>query len=162
MVHKVSYRKAEKADAAILSMKLREADYSELQAVHGIDVNVKQVLENAIEVSKEAVSGVDESGSVVLMFGVSVFNEEKNIGCPWLLGSHDTPRYARQLVSDGKMFTKDWRGQFTGLLNFVDCRNETSIRWLKRIGFYIHEPIQMGVMGNMFHPFSMFKEIKDV
>lgn len=154
MERRCTYRKAKKEDASVLALKIRDADYSELQAVHGIDVDVKKVLENAIAVSKECyVAEVNEE--LILMFGVSVFNEKQNVGCPWLLGTDKTFTLARELIMDGRLICNEWSKGFTYLINFVDSRNKRSIRWLNRIGFTIHEPIKFGVSQVPFNPFTM-------
>jgi hypothetical protein len=137
-------------------MKLREQDYHEIQAMHGIDVNIKDILEQSMALSKECYTG-ELDGEVIVMFGVSVFNQEKNLGCPWMLGSDKLAKVPKDIVSQGKRYVAEWLKEYKGLINFVDTRNSRSIRWLKRIGFYIHEPMEMGVMMLPFHPFSQFR-----
>ena len=156
MDRKVVFRLANKNDAAILAMKLRDQDYHELQAAHGIDVDVKAVLERAIDVSREAyVAECSKTGELILMFGVSIFNEKKNVGCPWLLGSDKTKTLARELLGFGKSYVSEWKKDYQGLINFVDARNTMSVRFLKKLGFMIHDPIEFGALKKQFHPFTM-------
>jgi hypothetical protein len=44
---------------------------------------------------------------------------------------------------------------FPHLFNLVDARNKKSIRWLKRAGFLVHEPIVHGPHDMLFHPFEI-------
>lgn len=138
-------------------MKLREDDYHELQAMHGIAVDTKDVLERAMTLSKECYTA-ELDGEVVCMFGVGIFNEEKNLGCPWLLGSDKMLEVPRDIILQGLSYTNDWLTKFHGLVNFVDARNSKSIRFLKHIGFSIHEPISLGAMIMPFHPFTKFRK----
>lgn len=156
MALKCTYRKSEPADALILSMKLREQDYHELQAMHGLGVDTRNILDSAMQSSKECYT-VELDGEVICMFGVSVFNQEKNLGCPWMLGSEKLTRVARDIIIQGRAYTSKWLESYSGLINFVDARNSKSLRFLKHIGFYIHEPMELGVMMMPFHPFSRFR-----
>ena len=148
------YRPARKEDAAVLSMQLREQDQQELMAMHGLDVDYKKVLETAIAVSKECWVAETHDGQMICMFGVSVFNQDMNLGCPWLLGSDKVLKVARELIADGRFFVGQWRCQFDGLVNFVDTRNSASIRYLKKLGFMIHDAVEVGAMNKLFHPFT--------
>lgn len=140
-----------------MSLKLRNQDKQEIMAMHGFGVDFYQVLVNAIRVSKECyVAEVD--GEVILMFGVSTFNAEKNIGSPWLLGSDKSVKLAKELIADGKIYTNGWLDTYNSLLNFIDERNTVSKRWLKRIGFTLHDPIEVGALKKNFHPFTMLRE----
>lgn len=138
-------------------MKLRDADKQEIMAMHGFGVDYLSVIQNAIRVSKECyVAEMD--GEVILIFGVATFNEKKNIGSPWLLGSEKSVKLAKELIADGKIYTNGWLDIYDSLLNFIDERNTVSKRWLKRIGFEIHEPVPVGKLGKNFHPFTMVRE----
>jgi hypothetical protein len=41
------------------------------------------------------------------------------------------------------------------LVNFVHAENTTSVRWLRRLGFTVHEAQAFGALGEPFHPFEM-------
>lgn len=149
------YRAAELKDADRLSQRMRLQDIRELIAIHGEDVNIKEILESAIKVSHHAVAADIPKGEIMFLFGVSVCNTESNIGSPWLLCSERAEDFARELVRDSRAFIGLWKKEFSGLINFVDARNTTSIRWLVRMGFRIHQPIKYGKMGLLFHPFTI-------
>ena len=44
------------------------------------------------------------------------------------------------------------------LRNVVDCRNEVSIRWLKRLGAAFDAPRPMGRLGLPFMPFEIRRD----
>ena len=46
-------------------------------------------------------------------------------------------------------------GGYTWLVNWVDDRNTCAIRWLKWMGFTIHEPEPYGVANLPFRRFDM-------
>lgn len=162
----VVYRQAKIEDAARLAEKLRLSDIRELVAVHGDDVDIREILEQSIKISHHVVAADTIKGELMALFGVAVCNQEANIAAPWMLLSEGAIEYgfsvsssrdefSKQLARDARKFVADWKSQFSGLINFVDARNTTSVRWLMRIGFKIHEPIKYGKMGLPFHPFTL-------
>ena len=152
---RVVYKTARAEDAAELFERMRLSDVRELVAVSGDDADIKKVIEEAIEMSHHAIAAYTTKMELFALFGVAVCNREANIASPWLLATDRADEYSKELVRDARKFVADWKNQFSGLINFVDCRNTTSIRWLMRIGFKIHEPIKYGKMGLMFHPFTI-------
>jgi hypothetical protein len=44
---------------------------------------------------------------------------------------------------------------FPHLVNFVHAKNTTSVRWLRRLGFTLHEAVPYGALGEPFHPFEL-------
>jgi hypothetical protein len=55
-----------------------------------------------------------------------------------------TPEYIAQMLK-----------AFPHLVNFVHAENTTSVRWLRRLGFTVHEAQAFGALGEPFHPFEM-------
>ncbi len=45
--------------------------------------------------------------------------------------------------------------EFSHLENYVDARYKKCIRWLKWLGFVIHDAVPFGVQGLRFHKFEM-------
>lgn len=152
---RIVYRQAKIEDAARLFEKLRLTDIRELVAVHGDDVDVREILEQSIKISHHVVAADTIKGELMALFGVAICNKENNIASPWLLCSERADEFSKELVRDARKFVADWKSQFSGLINFVDARNTTSVRWLMRIGFKIHEPIKYGKMGLPFYPFTI-------
>lgn len=152
---RIVYRAAKKEDAATLADKMRLSDIRELVAVHGEELDIKELLERSIKEAHHAAVAENTKRELLAIFGVSVCNKEANIASPWMLCAEKADEFSRELVRDGRRFVDEWRREFKGLINFVDARNTTSIRWLMRIGFKIHEPIKYGKMGLPFHPFTL-------
>lgn len=155
MAPRIVYSAAKIEDADNLSQRMRVQDVRELIAVHGQEVNIKEILEQAIRVSHHAVAARDITGELMALFGVAICNTESNIGSPWLLCSERAEYFSRELIKDSRAIIGQWKKEFSGLINFVDARNTTSIRWLMRMGFRIHQPIKYGKMGLLFHPFTI-------
>lgn len=76
-------------------------------------------------------------------------------GAPWMLAVEGVERLSRHLVTLGREYTGRMLATHPRLINWVDTRNQTSKRWLSRIGYRIEPPAPFGVLGLDFHRFSM-------
>jgi hypothetical protein len=89
------------------------------------------------------------------MFGVGTVNMLSRVGVPWLLGTDDVEKHYRPF-SRGSVFWRDYMtARYDLLINAVDTRNTMSMRWLKWLGFTLHEAMPMGVSKIPFHPFEL-------
>jgi hypothetical protein len=94
----------------------------------------------------------------VCMFGVSPVDILGGVGSPWLLGTDKVRKYAVTFLRLNKGYIARMLEIFTRLENYVDDRNEVSIRWLKWLGFtFDPEPVPYGVWGMPFFKFRMEK-----
>lgn len=125
-------------DAQILAPLLREADRREIQASSGRPE--ADVLEEGAELSVPSCSIIDDTDTVVGMFGVVPYYD---FGKVWLMGSDALvrPPTSRQLLKECKTWLSGLeRVGFNGhryrsLCNVIDARNTLHIRWLKWMGF---------------------------
>lgn len=81
----------------------------------------------------------------------------EDIGTPWLLGAVGVERYARQFLVLGRAHVARWASQYNDLINVVDIRNTTSIRWLRRLGFVFETPVLIGPDACAFLPFHLLR-----
>lgn len=92
-------------------------------------------------------------GEPVAIGGVSAVSVLGGIGAPWLLGTDLLDRYSRVLVRQAPGYIAKMHEAFPVLVNFVHAENARSVRWLKALGFEVHDPVELRP-GALFHPFE--------
>lgn len=142
-------------DIEFIAQNLRKQDVDELKAVHGEGVDILDLLYRSIKLSQFCQIGYCErTGEPVCIAGLTRTHDE-NVGVPWLLGTERLYGFGRAFVIEGKRVVDEMLSITKFLVNYVDCRNTAAIRWLKHIGFEIHEPVEFGVNKMPFHLFTM-------
>ena len=145
-------RPTEPGDAALLIANLRAADRAECQAYGQSDIAAG--IEASVRRSILCWSGwVD--GELAAILGVAPVNVLTGMGSPWMLGTPVLDRHQRVLVRSTPEYIARMLKAFPHLVNFVHARNTTSVRWLRRLGFTLHEAVPFGPLGEPFHPFEM-------
>lgn len=89
------------------------------------------------------------------MFGVGSINAISGAACPWLLGTDAIDHNRKIFWQASCWWIAELRHRYSILSNVVDDRHEKSKRWLKRLGFTLGEPVNMGYEGRPFRPFEM-------
>lgn len=72
-----------------------------------------------------------------------------------MLGTPLLDTQARVLVRETPRYIGAMLEVFPHLLNFVHAQNRTSVHWLRRLGFTLHDAVPYGSQGALFHPFEM-------
>lgn len=139
-------------DAVELAAAMREADRAELAAV-GVDP--EHGVRSSIAASRWALTARDDVG-IVCVFGLAVYGTAlAPVGAPWMLGTDRVRAHRRSLVRLGPAYIRAMVDEAPFLVNFVHAENRTAVRWLRRAGFSIHQPVPHGPYGAPFHPFEM-------
>ena len=149
----ISYRPTQRDDIAALAPRLREQDRMELLAATGRDAAT--ALTHSFDNSKRCWSML-RNGEVIAMFGVGHMRNRPQDGRIWMLGSDELFRQGRALLCDGPIWVREMMRGHTALGNFVDARDKSYIRWLKRLGFRfvrLHE--KFGLEKQPFWEFFM-------
>ncbi len=94
-------------------------------------------------------------GELAAIIGVAPINMLSGIGSPWMLGTPVLDRHSRVLVRLTPAYIARMQSAFPHLANFVHVDNRTSVRWLCRLGFTLHEAVPYGANGELFFPFEM-------
>lgn len=94
-------------------------------------------------------------GELAAILGAAPINMMTGIGSPWMLGTPVLDRHSRVLVRETPEYIAKMLNAFPHLVNFVHAKNTTSVRWLRRLGFTLHEAVPYGALGEPFHPFEM-------
>ena len=137
---------------AELAVTMRQKDVDEVWASH--HSSPLAALERGVKMSEEPFTGL-KGGEVVCIFGVSTSSPLSEEGCPWLLASdilHDDP--ATTFLRVNKVYVREIKKRYSKLVNYIDCRNEAGIRWIKWLGFELDEPAPYGLDGLPFHRFQ--------
>lgn len=95
------------------------------------------------------------NGLPVCVFGVVRTSILSNTGVPWLLATPEFEEEGLDIVRASKTYASLMRKHFRLLVNFVDARQEKSIKWLRWLGFTIEPSQPYGVAGLPFHKFWM-------
>lgn len=151
----VRFRPLQPGDVAYLATNLREADKHELVASRGVGVDFGEALARAVMLSSHLWTAADPTDLPIAIFGVAPVSLLAGVGSPWLLGTERVFDHPRTLVIEGRRYLSRMRETYPDLFNYVDARNEQSIRWLKRVGFTVHPAAPYGAEGLPFHKFEI-------
>lgn len=149
---KILVRSVEPGDAEDLAPRLRQADLDEIAAAGAPDP-LKALRESAALSTSSWTVEIDDE--VAVMMGVCPISMLNGIGSPWLLGSDAVTRHAGAFIKQTLVYIPLMLEAYPHLFNVVDVRNTKAIRWLKRAGFTLGDPITHGPHNMQFHPFEM-------
>ncbi len=141
-------RRARHSDIA--SLKARAADEAELWA--GFRHTPHEAAEIGLA-SSDAWS-IFLYGSLAGVFGVVPHGTKHGVGCPWAILSPAVEMHPRPFLRASRQEFAKMQEQFYYLINYVDARNTTAVRWLNWLGFTVYEPEDFGVDQLQFHRFD--------
>lgn len=148
----VLIRPTQPGDAELLFANLRTADLAECQAYGREDIAAGIV--SSVNRSVLCWSGLVD-GELAAIIGVAPVSLMGGVGSPWMLGTPVLDAHSRVLVRRTPEYIAKMLKAFPHLVNFVHAENTTSVRWLRRLGFTLHEAVPYGPLGEPFHPFEM-------
>jgi hypothetical protein len=148
----VLIRPTQVGDTDILFANLRPADLAECEAYGDRDIR-ESIRGSAARSLLCWTAFVD--GELAAIIGCAPISVMGGIGSPWMLGTPVLDRHSRILVRRTPGYIAQMLRAFPHLVNFVHAKNTTSVRWLRRLGFTLHEAVPFGARGDLFHPFEM-------
>lgn len=134
---------------------MRQADRDEITGALGIPM---------IDALRECASGACKSskividGKVVAVFGDTVHSVLGRVGVPWLISTVHVDKYPRAFLQVCKPEVAEMLTRHGELINYVDARNVTAIRWLSWLGFEFGPAEPYGPLGMLFQPFRMWSQ----
>jgi xanthine/CO dehydrogenase XdhC/CoxF family maturation factor len=140
------------AHADAVAEKMRASDVLEVLASHGHAP--REAARASVLCSRFAYAGCAD-GKPFYLFGMRDGTAVDRRCVVWGLGTEDLPAHAKSFWPASRNFIAFCRGHADLLENFVDCRNQLSIAWLKRLGFRFDDPQPYGVRGYPFMRFWM-------
>ena len=123
----------------MLAPIMRKSDVEEVWASDGL--SPEDALRQSLAASSTAFSGFAD-GKIVLMYGVAP--DDAGDGIVWMLASDELEKHQTAFLRRSKAFVNCVCSCYSTLRNMVDARNETSIKWLRWLGFNIGEPEPWG------------------
>jgi hypothetical protein len=151
-VAEIAIRLTQPGDAELLAANMRESDRAELHAVGHTDL--ERVVRSSVSRSLLCWSAFADD-ELCCIIGVSPLSILTGMGSPWMLGTPVLDRHSRVLVRRTPEYIGRMLNAFPHLVNFVHAHNHTSVRWLRRLGFTLHEARPYGALGEPFHFFEM-------
>lgn len=148
----VLIRPTEPGDTDLLLENMRPADRAECEAYGEPDLRTALRASAARSLLCWTVFFDGELAAILGAAPVSVLG---GVGSPWMLGTPVLERHQRVLVRRTPEYIAQMLRVFPHLINFVHVDNTTSVRWLRRLGFTLHDPVPYGAQGALFHPFEM-------
>ncbi|MBA4359810.1 MAG: hypothetical protein C0411_03645 [Pseudomonas sp.] len=142
-------------DVATILPIVRQADIDEITEALGIPM--ERALMEAITGSLNAKKIVVE-GMVVAVFGDATYSILGSVGVPWLISTVHVERHARAFLKVCKPEVQGMLTRHHHLINYVDARNTSAIRWLKWLGFTFGPAVPYGARRFPFHPFTLNRE----
>jgi hypothetical protein len=147
-----TFHPATMADAEEMAPILRKEDREEVWASH--KHTPLEALQYALNFSEECwVARAD--GKILCMFGIAKMTLLGDTATPWLLGSEEIPKHWRHFLRYGRKVVNAWKERYPVLINFSDSRYITAVRWLRWLGFTIHDAKPFGPYGVPFHQISI-------
>lgn len=139
-------------DVYELAPRLRQDDINEVKA---LGFKPEQSLLQGFIYSDICYS-VKHNNKTIGMFGTTNYNLPNKWGSIWFLGSDETINFPVTFIREGKKFLKQAFQKYDILVNAVDSRNTSHIKYIEHIGLIISNPIMIN--GYKFLQFYGIKE----
>lgn len=152
-------RKAEREDLTFIAENMQAEDVAEVEAVHGKGINMDTALYMAYLISEECHVGCNYAGVPMVVFGFCKHKTLDGAAVPWLLGTDEVRNNVRLYIRETKEVIRQALKDFDYLINYVHVENKGSIKFLKALGFTLHEPKPYGKLGELFHKFDKGDEL---
>lgn len=117
----------------------RMADCIEFEAIRGL--TVEQELRYSVERSVNPRAYV-VNGRVVAMFGDIKLDEQT--GVPWLISTTEIDKHHRSFLIECDREVAAMRQRHKVLINYTDARYTKALRWLRWLGFHMHDAVPTG------------------
>lgn len=133
---------------------MRQVDINEIYAASGN--NPKQEIIASLQLSEYTYMARDKhTGRVICMFGIGERKNGINGRIIWCLGTNLLDNYKREFLANSAKVLETWAEKYGQLYNFVDVRNDKTIRWLEWLGAKFGEPFKFGINGEEFIYFCL-------
>lgn len=149
----VEFRELRPGDVEHIAAHLRDQDAAEAAANGHTDILL--ALRDSVAASA-AVVVATAHGEPGCIFGcVPAGTVLAPSAVVWMVGTHLVPQHQRVLARLAPRYILAMRERFGRLYNTVHAENTLAVRWLRHMGFVLHEPHAHPDTGEMFHYFEM-------
>ena len=136
-------------DVEYLAPRLRFEDKQEILAASGL--TPYDALKKSFENSQICLTIVNPKDEPVGIFGVVDLGGV--IGGIWMLGTNNLAGIQIAFLKECKKVIQLLNKKYKILWNYVDCRNQLHIKWLKWCGFKFINKQNYGVLNKPFYEF---------
>lgn len=143
--------KARPDDVLAIADDMRECDLVELYRTNG-KPPVSSLVESYEKSEYCWVAYQDDKP--VMIFGTVRFSVIGNKGIPWMIGTNKLMQHPKELMKTSHEYVGKMKSVYSEMENYVDAENISSIKWLEKIGFKMHEAVPFGINGELFHKFT--------
>ncbi|WHO21370.1 hypothetical protein G6L90_14470 [Agrobacterium tumefaciens] len=120
-------------DVTYLAPRLRKADLESLVACASPSAEVS--LTRGLRHSDICLTALDDKGRPAVMFGTVPYPQDSTVGNVWFLMADDLNIETERLSATASHYAETFHGKYPILSSFMDCRDRSRKRILKRCGF---------------------------
>lgn len=139
-------------DVALIDGCTRLADREEMLA--GAGQSIADALQYGLDQSLRAWV-IEAHGKPLAAVGDTIHGI--GTGVPWMVTTEHIAADVRGFLRGSKAVLLEMLQRHQTLVNYVDARNVSAIRWLAWLGFTIDGAVPYGVQGLPFHKFHMIR-----
>lgn len=139
----VEIRPSMPGDSWLVLSNLRQPEVDELEA---LGVTSEMCLRHGLIYGDAQTIFID--GEAAGIFGV-MHHEDCNV--PWAVFSKVVDRHPIPFLRAAKRWAESLA---VSVVNYVDVRNESAVKWFAWLGFTLGEPVPYGVNGELFRQVS--------
>lgn len=150
----MSFREVRPGDIEHVAAHLRESDRHEITSAQGHE-DVLAILQQSVRASHLVWTCAAPDDEPIALLGVAPLNLLAGKGVPWMLATDRADKFPRIMLAGGRDMTALWLKTYPQLENYVHADNAKSVRWLKWLGYTIHDAKPFGAKGEPFHRFSI-------
>ena len=136
-------------DVEYLAPRLRFEDKQEI--LSSVGLTPLDGLKKSFGNSTLCLTIVNPNGLPVAIFGIADLGGL--VGGIWMLGTNDLANIQIAFLKECKKVIHLLNKKYKILWNYVDCRNEHHIKWLKWCGFIFLRKVNYGVLQKPFYEF---------
>lgn len=130
---------------------LRDSDVEEVAASSGLSPH--SALHTSLALSTHAYCIESDRVGPVALFGAAP-HPLPEVGIAWMLGTDGIRLEARHIARHTRRYLDELNAAYPILWNYIDARNELSMRWLRWGGFELLGDHRVGPEGLLFHTFA--------
>ena len=103
------------------------------------------------------IAGADESWSVfgdeglICIFGIGSGTLMDDKGYPWFIATTRLMQHKKSFLVGTKTVLAEWLKRYPTLMNYVQVKYTSALRWLRWAGFTVHSSKPIGVDGQLIH-----------
>lgn len=120
-------------DVTYLAPRLRKADLESIVACASPSAEVS--LTRGRRHSDICLTALDDQARPAVMFGTVPYTQDGTVGNLWFLAADDLDIETERLSATASHYVETFHGKYPILSSFMDCRDRSRKRILKRCGF---------------------------